>query len=168
MLILLRDTDIEGRPIIGSGLLIEGEGPIEIVEKMQASSPFNAGETADYMRHVLEAAGDEIEEDALGNSSGIAAREFLERLARLGLVQFMKDPTSDEALPPKFEEALNVVCNSGLTNMLDYPVVARLAREFGYAPAADWIEAHPSEYSAFLLSGGFRPLRDSFATEGEK
>ena len=58
MLILLRDTDIDGQPIIGSGLLIPGETALETVQRMQATSPFNAADLTDYMRHVLEAAGD--------------------------------------------------------------------------------------------------------------
>ncbi len=39
MLILLRDTDLDGQPIIGSGLLIPGETALEVVQKMQATSP---------------------------------------------------------------------------------------------------------------------------------
>ncbi len=166
MLILLRDTDTDGRPIFGSGLLIEGEGAVGIVEKMQATSPFNVGEMTTYMRHVLSTADDE--ETALSDSLEETAREFLERLARYGLIKFMKDGSGEEDRPLQFEEALNVLCNSGLTNMLDYPVVARLARELGYEPTAEWIEANPTEYAAFLLGGGFRPLRDNFGGGEEK
>ncbi len=89
MLILLRDTDIDGRPIIGSGLFIPGETAFEIAQKMQASSPFNEGDLTDYMRHVLDAAGDE---NALpGKPPEETAQTFLERLAQRGLVEFMKE-----------------------------------------------------------------------------
>lgn len=164
MLILLRDTDIDGQPIIGSGLLIPGENAIEIVQKMQATSPFNMGDLTAYMRRVLDAAGDE---DALpDNAPEKTAGAFLERLARRGLIEFVKQDTPDQPRPEQFDKALTAVRDSGLTNMLHSPVVARLAREFGFAESADWIEAHPAEYTRYLLSGGFRPLDDNFSEEG--
>ena len=88
MLILLRDTDLNGQPIIGSGLLIPGKDAREIVQKMQATSPFNAGALDAYMRRVLEAAGDE---EPLPTDGEPAARIFLERLAQHGLLAFMPD-----------------------------------------------------------------------------
>jgi hypothetical protein len=42
---------------------------------------------------------------------------------------------------------------SGLTNMLDRPVVARLAGERGYPDAARWIEKHPKEYAEGVFRG---------------
>ncbi len=165
MLILLRDTDLDGQPIIGSGLLIPGETALEIVQKMQATSPFNSGDLEGYMRRVLDAAGDE---DALPEKGGeTAARAFLERLARHGLVEFVKDEPVESAPPEQLEKALLAVRDSGLTNMLDHPVVTRLAREFGFPEAADWIEAHPTDYTRLLLSGGVRLLRDNFAGKGD-
>lgn len=163
MLILLRDTDLDGQPIIGSGLLIPGETALEIVQKMQATSPFNSGDLEGYMRRVLDAAGDE---EALPKDGEAAARAFLERLARHGLVEFVKEEPTEAAPPEQFENALLAVRDSGLTNILDHPVVARLARKFGYPEVADWIEAHPTEYTRLLLSGGVRLLRDNFTEEG--
>ncbi len=170
MLILLRDTDLDGQPIIGSGLLISGETALEIVQKMQASSPFNSGEPEEHMRRVLEAAGDE---GALPEEGGeAAARAFIERLARRGLVEFMKEeaptPVTTVNPPEQLEKALNAIRGSGLTNMLDHPVVARLAREMGFIEAAEWIETHPADYTRLLLSGGFRPLRDNFGEGGSE
>lgn len=164
MLILLRDTDLDGQPIIGSGLLIPGENALEIVQKMQATSPFNNGDLTGYMRRVLDAAGDE---EALPEDGEPAARAFLERLARHGLVEFMKEGPTEAAPPEQFEKALLAVRDSGLTNMLDHPVVARLAHEFGFPEVADWIEAHATDYTRLLLSGGVRLLRDSFAGKGD-
>lgn len=160
MLILLRDTDLDGQPIIGSGLLIPGETALEIVQKMQATSPFNDGDLTGYMRRVLDAAGDE---EALPEDGEPAARAFLERLARHGLVEFAKEEPVEAAPPEQLEKALLAVRDSGLTNMLDHPVVARLAREFGFPEVADWIEAHPTDFTRLLLSGGVRLLRDNFA-----
>lgn len=53
MLILLRDTDLNGQPIIGSGLLIPEETALAIIQKMQATSPFNDSDLDGHMRHVL-------------------------------------------------------------------------------------------------------------------
>ena len=97
MLILLRDTDLDGQPIIGSGLLIPGETALEVVQKMQATSPFNNGDLDGYMRRVLEAAG---AEEPLPEDREPAARAFLERLARHGLVEFVKEEPV-EAAPPE-------------------------------------------------------------------
>lgn len=164
MLILLRDTGLDGQPIIGSGLLIPGETAMEVVQKMQATSPFNDGDLDAYMRRVLDAAGDE---EALPKDDEAAARAFLERLARHGLVEFVKEEPVEAAPPEELEKALLAVRDSGLTNMLDHPVVARLAREFGFPEAADWIDAHPTDFTRLLLSGGVRLLRDNFAEEGD-
>jgi len=169
MLILLRDTDLDGQPIIGSGLLIPGETALEIAQKMQATSPFNNGDLTGYMRRVLDAAGDE---EALPEDGEPAARAFLERLARHGLVEFMKEElhAQVEAVnpPEQLEKALNAIRDSGLTNMFDHPVVARLAREFAFSEVAEWIEAHPIDYTRLLLSGEVRPLRDNFAGKGDE
>ncbi len=163
MLILLRDTGLDGQPIIGSGLLIPGETAMEVVQKMQATSPFNEGVRHAYMRRVLDAAGDE---EVLPKDDEAAARAFLERLARHGLVEFVKEEPAEAAPPEELEKALLSVRDSGLTNMLDHPMVARLARKYGFPKAADWIEANPTGYTGLLLSGGVRLLRDNFHKEG--
>ena len=160
MKILLRDTDMDGQPIIGSGLLINGKDAEEIVAKMQYSSPFNPGDVLAYMRHVLDVA--RAEEALPKQEDEPAASEFLERLAQCGLVEFIKEEPSEAASPEQLEKALLAVRDSGLTNMLDYAAVARLAREFGFPAVADWIEAHPTDYTRLLLRGEFRPLRDNF------
>jgi len=164
MLILLRDTDLDGQPIIGSGLLIPGEAALEVVQKMRATSPFNDGDLDGYMRHVLDAAGDE---EPLPKDGEPAARTFLERLARHGLVEFVKERPTEAAPPEQLEKALLAVRDSGLTNMLDYPEVARLARQFGFPEAADWIDAYPTSYTRLLLSGGFCPREDNCVEEGD-
>ena len=93
MLIFLRDTDVDGQPIIGQGLLIRDETPLAVARAMQSTSPFNAGDLAAYMRRVLAAAGDDapltgLPEETPGSPTEppdeAVAREFLERLARRG------------------------------------------------------------------------------------
>ena len=167
MMILLRDTDLDGQPIIGSGLLIPGDTTLEVVQKMQATSPFNDGDLAGYMRRVLDAAGDE---KPLPNDGEPAARAFLERLARHGLVEFVKEKKEDasgQERPPRLEQALTEVRDSGLVNMFDYPQVATLSRRLGYPEVGEWIETNKEEYVAFLFSGGTRPLGDTSTKKGD-
>ena len=45
-------------------------------------------------------------------------------------------------VPKAVLDGLEAVRTSGLTNMLDRPVVARLASEFGFERAARWVETH--------------------------
>jgi len=53
----------------------------------------------------------------------------------------------------KVWQGLDAVRRSGQTNMLDRPVVAQLARAFGYPSAARWIEDHPKEYAEGVFGG---------------
>ena len=50
-------------------------------------------------------------------------------------------------------DGIEAVRRSGLTNMLDRPMVAYLAQEFGYAEAGRWVEEHRNEYSAGIFRG---------------
>ena len=54
---------------------------------------------------------------------------------------------SKVSVPKTVLDGLEAVRRSGLTNMLDRPVVARLAKEFGFEEAARWIETHRDEFS---------------------
>ena len=56
-------------------------------------------------------------------------------------------------------DGLEAVRQSGLTNMLDRPVVAGLAREFGFEEAARWIEGHRSRYAEGIFKG-FEAVED--------
>ena len=50
-------------------------------------------------------------------------------------------------------QGLDAVRRSGQTNMLDRPVVAQLARAFGYPDAARWVEENPREYAEAVFRG---------------
>ncbi len=56
-------------------------------------------------------------------------------------------------VPKVVLDGLEAVRQSGLTNMLDRPVVAELAREFGFDEAARWIEAHRGLYAQGVFRG---------------
>jgi len=63
-------------------------------------------------------------------------------------------------VPKAVLDGLEAVRRSGLTNMLDRPVVAELASEFGFEEAARWIKARPRDFAAGIFQG--------FETEEEK
>ena len=50
-------------------------------------------------------------------------------------------------------DGLEAVRQSGLTKMLARPVVAELAREFGFDRAARWVETHRKEYAEAIFRG---------------
>ncbi len=170
MLILLRESDPHGQPLVGSGLLIPGETALEIVRKMQAASPFYGKSLVQYMRRTLSAAGDG--KASPGGPPEQAAREFLERLARRGFVEFLPQQPAQQTvgqaagapaepgkgrrlvpIPENVLSGIEAVRLGGQTNMLDYPVVIRIARETGHPATADWITAHLSLYSAGIFRG---------------
>ena len=62
-------------------------------------------------------------------------------------------------VPKAVLDGLEAVRTSGLTNMLDRPVVVELAREFGFGEAARWINDHRREYAEGLFQG-FEPTED--------
>jgi len=170
MLILLRESDPHGKPLVGSGLLIPGETALEVVQKMQAASPFREDSLVLYMRRVLSAAGDG--KVSPGGPPEQAAREFLEYLARRGFVEFLpqqpvRQPVGQTAgapaepgkgrrpvpIPQSVLSGIEAIRLGGKTNMLDYPAVIKIAREIGHPATADWIAAHLSLYSAGVFRG---------------
>ena len=56
-------------------------------------------------------------------------------------------------VPGAVLSGLESVRLSGLTNMLDRPVVAELAEQFGSPEAAKWIRRHPTEYAQGIFRG---------------
>jgi hypothetical protein len=170
MLILLRESDPCGQPLVGNGLLIPGETALEIVRKMQAASPFRRDSLVLYMRRVLGGVGDG--QASPGGPPEQAAREFLERLARRGFVEFLPQQPGQRAsgqaagfpaepgkgrqpvaIPQNVFNGIETIRLGGQTNMLDYPVVIRIARETDHPATADWIAAHLSLYSTGIFRG---------------
>jgi len=56
-------------------------------------------------------------------------------------------------VPKAVFDGLEAVRRSGLTNMLDRPVVAELAEEFGFEEAALWVNAHRREFAEGIFLG---------------
>jgi hypothetical protein len=157
MKILIRSTRLSGEPIPGSGETIQAADCLGVVELMRGQTPFTASRAPrDYMTEVLSG----IEggpTQPLPEDTAAAAAEFLTRLARHGLIEFLPDDKASDPWPERFLEALETVRLSGRTNMLDHPEVTRLTAEMGYPEVAAWLADHRREYAAFVLEGT-RPL----------
>lgn len=108
-------------PLAGSGENIQAADCLEVVELMRSQTPFAARRTPrNYMTEVLSG----IEggpTQPLPEDAAAAAAEFLTRLARHGLIEFLPDDKACDPWPERFLEALEVVRLSGLTNRLDHP-----------------------------------------------
>ena len=82
------------------------------------------------------------------------AASFISELERAGFAEFVDDEKSGPiTLPRAVLEGLEVVRRSGVTNMLDRPMVVELARKFGFPEAAEWIENNRTKYSEGLFRG---------------
>lgn len=64
-----------------------------------------------------------------------------------------KEASAKVAVPAEVWQGINVVRYSGLTNMLDRPTVAKLAKQFGFHEAAKWTKEHPKEYAEGIFRG---------------
>jgi hypothetical protein len=168
MRVLIKSSSARGVSIADEdGRIITVGDCREIVEAMRLLAPFTGcTDIESYMRWTLRSikgaggAAPEIE----GDTPEARAESFLALLGEMGLVEFLPDQpaTRPEGSPgykgpvPIPEDVLagiESVRQEGRTNMLDYPVVIRLAREAGHHAAADWITAHVSLYSAGLFRG---------------
>jgi len=56
-------------------------------------------------------------------------------------------------VPKAVLDGLKAVRQSGLTNMLDRPVVAELAEEFGFEEAARWVRSNRKRFARGLFHG---------------
>jgi len=56
-------------------------------------------------------------------------------------------------VPAMVIAAIEDVVDSGATNMLDRPMVVAIVRALGCDEAADWIEAHRTDYAEGLFRG---------------
>ena len=63
-------------------------------------------------------------------------------------------------VPQKVLDGIVAVRDGGLTNMLDRPMVTRLARRMGFEDAAEWVRTHPKEYAEGVFMG-FAPQTEN-------
>lgn len=64
-----------------------------------------------------------------------------------------KDASAKVVVPAEVLQGINVVRYSGLTNMIDRPRVAQLAKTFGFPEASKWIKDHPKDYAEGIFRG---------------
>jgi hypothetical protein len=77
----------------------------------------------------------------------------LDAFIKHGLAEVQDDKPARIPIPSLVWQGIDAVRLSGLTNMLDRPVVARPAGELGYPDAASRIEEHPKEYAEGVFRG---------------
>ena len=61
--------------------------------------------------------------------------------------------SSKVAIPEEVWRGINAVRKSGLTNMLDRPMVAKLAQKLGFPEASNWINDNPKKYAEGVFRG---------------
>ncbi len=98
MRIRIHPETTEGKPIQGTGPVLEADGPAGLVEAMHQQTPFTAEmPLAAYMDRVLAHVQGEGRTPLPGDPEA-AAVEFLTRLARHARIEFLADDlAADEA-----------------------------------------------------------------------
>ncbi len=155
MKILIRNTTLSGEPLDGDGQVFEGKTELDIVHAMNAASLIGV-DLEQYLKMVTDNirsfSGQDLE--IKGVSLEEMAESFITELESAGFAEFVDDEKSGPiTLPRVVLEGLDVVRRSGVTHMLDRPMVVELARKFGFPETAKWIEANRARYSEGLFRG---------------
>jgi hypothetical protein len=155
--VLIKNTDLAGKPLEGEGEVFTGKTSLEIVRAMKGAALFSDQESfEDYidmlLRNAKMLAG--IDLMVKGDSPEEKADSLLAALIEHGLAEVLEDDAPVRIpVPALVWQGINAVRLSGLTNMLDRPEVVRIARELDFSEAAGWIEAHPKEYAEGVFRG---------------
>lgn len=157
MRVLIKNTDLAGKPLEGDGEVFTGKTSLEIVRAMKGAALFSdQGSFEDYidmlLRNAKMLAG--IDLMVKGDSPEEKADSLLAALIEHGLAEVLEDDAPVQIpVPAVVWQGIDAVRLSGLTNMLDRPEVIRIARELDFTEAAGWIEAHPKEYAEGVFRG---------------
>ena len=157
MRVLIKNTDLAGKPLEGEGEVFTGNTSLEIVRAMKGAALFSdQGSFEDYidmlLRNAKMLAG--IDLMVKGGSPEEKADSLLAALIEHGLAEILdNDAPVRIPVPAAVWQGIDAVRLSGLTNMLDRPEVVRIARELDFSEAAGWIEAHPKEYAEGVFRG---------------
>jgi len=155
--VLIKNTDLAGKPLEGEGEVFTGKTSLEIVRAMKGAALFSdQGSFEDYidmlLRNAKMLAG--IDLMVKGDSPEEKADSLLAALIDHGLAEVLEDNAPVRIpVPALVWQGIDAVRLSGLTNMLDRPEVVRIARELDFTEAAGWIEAHPKEYAEGVFLG---------------
>ncbi|OPY10495.1 MAG: hypothetical protein A4E67_00518 [Syntrophaceae bacterium PtaB.Bin038] len=156
MRVPIRNTALNGQPLEGDGEILIGETVTEVVQAMKGVTLFpDQRDLEDYIDMVLRNAKmlSVVELTVRGDTPEKKAASFLDALIKHGHAEVQDDKSARIPIPAIVWRGIDAVRLSGLTNMLDRPVVARLAGELGYPDAARWIEEHPKEYAEGVFRG---------------
>lgn len=157
MRVLIKNTDLAGKPLEGEGEVFTGKTSLEIVRAMKGAALFSdQGSFEDYidmlLRNAKMLAG--IDLMVKGDNPEEKADSLLAALIDHGLAEVLEDDAPVRiSVPAVVWQGIDAVRLSGLTNMLDRPEVTRIARELDFSEAAGWIEAHPKEYAEGVFRG---------------
>ena len=110
MKILIHSTTLDGEPLQGDSIALDGRNCAELLEIMKGQTPFTiATTTRDYMLGVL----GKIETERnfkLPEDPEAAAAEFLTTLAKYGLVEFLPDDAFIDLSPNETFEKEDDLC----------------------------------------------------------
>ena len=157
MRVMIRNTTLDGKPLDGDGEVFAGKTPLEVLRAMKGSSLFSDQRgVEDYIDMVLRnakmIAG--IELAVVGDTPEDKAASLLDALVTRGLAEMLDDkPAGPVPIPDRAWRGIDAVRKAGLTNMLDRPLVARLAGKLGFPETTLWIEQHPKEYAEGVFRG---------------
>lgn len=157
MRVLIKNTDLAGKPLEGEGEVFTGKTSLEIVRAMKGAALFSdQGSFEDYidmlLRNAKMLAG--IDLMVKGDNPEEKADSLLAALIEHGLAEVLEDDAPVRIpVPALVWQGIDAVRLSGLTNMLDRPEVVRIARKLDFSEAAGWIDAHPKEYAEGVFRG---------------
>ena len=157
MKVLIKNTDLDGKPLEGEGEVFVGKTTLEIVRAMMGATLFSDQSGFEeyidmILRNAKMLAG--IDLAVKGDSPEEKADSLLASLFDHGLAEIIEnDAPVRIPVPAVVWQGIDAVRLSGLTNMLDRPAIVRIAGELGFHEAARWIEAHPKDYAEGVFRG---------------
>lgn len=157
MRVLIKNTDIDGKPLEGEGEVFTGKTSLEVVLAMKGATLFSDQRGfEDYVDMVLRNAKMLAGIDLVvkGDGPEEKADSLLASLIDHGLAEILEEDAPVRIpVPAAVWQGIDAVRLSGLTNMLDRPAVIRIAGELGFPEAARWIETHTKEYAEGVFLG---------------
>lgn len=157
MIVCIRNTDLDGKPLNDGGEIFSGSTSLAVVHAMRGATHFSDHKTLeDYVNMVLRNAKmlSGIDLIVKGDTPVEKADALLSSLVDHGLAEYVEDaPPQPVAVPAAVWQGIEAVRDAGLTNMLDRPTVIQVAEFLGFLEMARWIEAHHGPYSEGLFRG---------------
>jgi len=155
--VLIKNTDLDGKPLEGEGEVFTGKTSLEVVRAMKGATLFSdQSGFEDYIDMVLRNAKMLAGIDLVvkGDGPEDKADSLLASLIDHGLAEIIEDDAPVRiSVPAAVWQGIDAVRLSGLTNMLDRPAVVRIAGELGFPDAAQWVETHSKEYAEGVFRG---------------